>query len=187
MIFNPIVPAITGTAERYSDVMSINTLSRNVFLVGEINSEMSAAIISQLLYLDSLNHDPINLYINSPGGEVASGMAIYDTMHAIESSVNTICMGMAASMGAVILSGGEKRTALKHSEIMIHQPSGGVVGKATDILVAAEHVAKTKQMLYEVLANNTGKTVEKIATDAEADCWMSSKEALEYGIINAII
>ena len=158
-------------------------------LTGEINDNTSSSIISQLLYLDSINNDDISLYINSPGGSVSSGMAIYDTMNFIKSDVSTICIGMAASMGAFLLSSGEKgkRYALPNSEIMIHQPLGGVEGQATEIKIVAEHILKLKDKLNKVLSKNTGQSLDKIELDTDRDFYMGSSDALEYGLIDKII
>ena len=150
---------------------------------------MSSIIVSELLYLDSINHDDISLYINSPGGEITSGLAIYDTMNFIKSDVKTICVGLCASMGAFLLSSGKKgkRYSLKNSEIMIHQPLGGAEGKATDIQIAADHIMKTKDKMNKILAKNTNQALKKILKDTEADYYMNAKEAKEYGLIDELI
>ncbi len=145
--------------------------------------------MAQLLYLDSVNHEDINLYINSPGGSITSGMAIYDTMNFVKSNVSTICIGMAASMAAFLLSSGEKgkRYCLPNSEVMIHQPLGGAQGQATEIKIAAERILKLKQKLNKILSSNTGQELAKIENDTERDYFLSAKEALNYGLIDKII
>ena len=155
-----------------------------------MNDVSASLVVAQLLFLES--EDPgkdIHLYINSPGGSVTAGMAIYDTMQYIKCDVSTMCLGMAASMGAFLLSGGAKgkRYALPNAEIMIHQPSGGAQGQATEISIAAEHIQKTKKKLNEILAANTGKPYDVIAADTERDNWMTAKEAMEYGLIDSVI
>lgn len=160
-------------------------------LTGEVNDDMAQIITAQLLFLDSENQKDINVYINSPGGSISAGLAIYDTMNYIKSDVSTICMGTAASMGSFLLSGGAKgkRYALPNSEILIHQPliSGGLGGQATEIEIHAKHLLKTKQRLSELLALHTGQTVEKIIEDTDRDNWMTAEEALKYGLIDKII
>ena len=183
MVINPITYDTKGKG---TDIFSSNLENRIVHLVGEVTDEMAASVIAQLLQLASLGDEDIHLYINSPGGSVSAGMAIYDTMQFIQPEVETVCVGKAASMGAVILSGGAKgkRVILPHSEVMIHQPSSGVAGQASDMLIAADHIKRTRQVLNEVLANNCGKTVEEVELDTERDNWMSAKEAIEYGIVD---
>ncbi len=184
MTLNPIVNSENG---RF-DIFSLNLDNRIVLLTGEIDDEMSSSVTSQLLYLDNSDTDPIDLYINSPGGSVSAGLAIYDVIHNLKSPVNTICMGKAASMAAVLLSGGTgKRMILPHSEVMIHQPSGGVDGQATDILIAASHIESLKGVLNGLLCRNCGKTPEEIADATERDHWMNAEEAKEYGIVDEII
>lgn len=175
--------------ERAYDIYSRLLKDRIVLLFGEIDDATSNIVIGELLYLDSLNHNDISLYINSPGGSVTAGMAIYDTMNFIKSSVSTICIGLCASMGAFLLSSGEKgkRFALSNSEVMIHQPLGGASGQATEIKIAAEHILKTKDKLNKILALNTGKDIEVIERDTDRDNYMTSDEALEYGIIDKIL
>ena len=162
---------------------------RIIFIGGEITDTSSNIIIGELLYLDSLNHDDISIYINSPGGSVTAGLAIYDTMKFIKSNVSTICIGMAASMGAFLLSSGTKgmRYALPNSEIMIHQPLGGVQGQATEIKIAAEHILKIKDKLNRILSINTKQDIKTIEKDTDRDNFMTSKEALDYGLIDKII
>ena len=186
MIINPIVYDEKGKG---NDIFSSNLENRIVHIVGEINDTMSASVIAQLLHLASESSDPIYLYINSPGGSVSAGMAIYDTMQYIRPEVRTICVGIAASMGAVILSGGQKghRGILPHSEVMIHQPSSGVSGQATDIILVSDHIKKTRETLNNVLAKNCNQPLEKVTADTERDYWMRSKEALEYGIVDSIL
>ena len=163
---------------------------RIIFLGEEVNDVTASLVVSQLLYLESEDPDKdINLYIMSPGGSVTAGMAIYDTMQFIKCDVSTICMGMAASMGAFLLAGGTKgkRLALPNAEIMIHQPSGGAQGQATEIEIAAEHILKTKEKLNRILAENTGQPYEKIKADTERDNWMTAEEAKEYGLIDIVV
>lgn len=185
----PVVVEKDYNGERSYDIYSRLLKNRIVILTGEINDSTSSSIISQLLYLDSINNDDISLYINSPGGSVSSGMAIYDTMNFIKSDVSTICIGMAASMGAFLLSSGEKgkRYALPNSEIMIHQPLGGVEGQATEIKIVAEHILKLKEKLNKILAKNTGKDLNDIEKDTDRDFYMSSNEAMDYGLIDKIV
>ena len=186
MNYNPIIINEHG---RTSDLLSANLENRIIMLSGEIDSDLAAIINSQLLYLDSVNHEDIYLYINSPGGEVNAGLSIYDTMHLIKSDVHTICQGMAASMAAVILSGGSKgkRSILPHGEVMIHQPSSGTEGKATDITIVANHINRLKSELTKILAENTGTAEGTVANDIEKDYWMNANEAKNYGIIDKII
>ena len=186
----PYVIEQTSHGERSYDIYSRLLKERIIFLGEEVNDTTASLIVSQLLFLES--EDPekdISLYIMSPGGSVTAGMAIYDTMQFVKCDVSTICMGMAASMGAFLLSGGTKgkRLALPNAEIMIHQPSGGARGQATEIKIVAENILKTKKKLNEILAQNTGKPYEQIERDTERDNYMSAQEALEYGIIDAVI
>lgn len=175
--------------ERSYDIYSRLLKDRIIILNGEINDQTSNIVVAELLYLDSESNEDIELYINSPGGSITSGMAIYDTMNFIKSKVSTICIGMAASMAAFLLSSGEegKRMALPNSEIMIHQPLGGASGQATEIKIAAEHILTVKNKLNKILAKNTGKTIEQIEQDTERDYFLSSKEAKNYGLIDKII
>lgn len=186
----PTVIESTSRGERAFDIYSRLLKDRIIFLGEEVTDISANLVVAQLLFLESedANKD-IHLYINSPGGSVVSGMAIYDTMQYIKCDVSTICMGMAASMGAFLLAGGKKgkRYALPNSEIMIHQPSGGARGQATEIQIAAEQILKSKKKLNEMLAANTGKSLEVIERDTERDFYMSAKEALEYGIIDNVI
>lgn len=186
----PYVIEQTSRGERSYDIYSRLLKDRIIFLGEEVSDVSASLIVAQLLFLES--EDPgkdISMYINSPGGSVTAGMAIYDTMHYIKCDVSTICIGMAASMGAFLLAGGTKgkRMALPNSEIMIHQPSGGAKGQATEIKIVAENILKTRQKLNEMLAENTGKSIEQIAIDTERDNFMSAQEALEYGLIDNII
>lgn len=175
--------------ERYYDIYSRLLKDRIIILNGEITDQTANSIVAQLLYLDSQNNEDISLYINSPGGSVTAGMAIYDTMNFIKSDVSTICIGMAASMGAFLLSSGQKgkRLSLPNSEVMIHQPLGGVQGQATEIKIVAEHIIKTKNKLNKILAKNTGNNIEQIEKDTERDNFMSAEEAKNYGLIDKII
>ncbi len=185
----PMVVEKELDGERSYDIYSTLLKNRIIILNGEINDSTSSIIIAELLYLDSLSHDDISLYINSPGGSVSSGFAIYDTMNFIKSDVVTIGLGLAASMGAFLLSSGKKgkRKILKNCEVMIHQPLGGCEGQATEIKIAAEHILKTRDKLNKILSDNTKQDLEKIKKDTERDNYMDSKEALEYGIIDEII
>lgn len=186
----PYVVEQTSRGERSYDIYS-RLLKDRIIILGEEVSDVTASLVTaQLLFLES--EDPgkdINLYINSPGGSVTAGMAIYDTMQYIKCDVSTICMGMAASMGAFLLAGGTKgkRMALPNAEIMIHQPSGGAKGQATDIKIVADHILRTKKKLNEILAANTGQPLEVIEVDTERDNYMSAEEALNYGLIDSVI
>ncbi len=186
----PYVIEQTSRGERSYDIYSRLLKDRIIFLGEEVNDVSASLVVAQLLFLES--EDPgkdIHLYINSPGGSVTAGMAIYDTMQYIKCDVSTICIGMAASMGAFLLSGGTKgkRMALPNAEIMIHQPSGGAQGQATEIRIVAEHILRTKKKLNEILAANTGQPLEKIEIDTERDNYMSAEEAKEYGLIDSVI
>ena len=187
-----LIPTIiekTNNSERAYDIYSRLLKDRIIILTGEIDDSSANIVVAQLLYLDSINHDDINLYINSPGGSITSGMAIYDTMNFIKSEVSTICIGMAASMGAFLLSSGKKgkRYCLPNSEVMIHQPLGGASGQATEIKIAAEHILKIKDKLNKILASNTNKDIKTIELDTERDNYLSAQEALEYGLIDQIL
>ena len=187
-----IVPTVierSSNKEYAYDLYSRLLKDRVVFLSGEINDNVASIVVSELLYLDAQGHEDICLYINSPGGSVTIGLAIYDTMNYIKSDVKTIVIGMAASMGAFLLSSGArgKRYALKNAEVMIHQVLGGAQGQATDIKIAAEHILKIKKKLNKILASNTGQDLEKVVDDCERDNYMSADEALEYGLIDEII
>ena len=163
--------------------------NRIIFLSGEIDDNVANVVIAELLYLDSLNHNDISLYINSPGGSVSSGMAIYDTMNFVKSDISTICVGLSASMAAFLLSSGTKgkRYSLPNGEIMIHQPLGGVSGQATEIKIVAERIIKLRNKLNKILSNNTGQDIKTIEDDTDRDNYMDADEALEYGIIDKII
>ena len=188
MLIPTVIEKSNGT-ERVYDIYSRLLKDRIIILTGEIDDNIANIIVGQLLYLDSINHDDISLYINSPGGSITSGMAIYDTMNFIKSDVSTICLGMAASMGAFLLSSGaiKKRFCLPNSEVMIHQPLGGASGQATEIKIAAEHILKIKHKMNTILAKNTNKDISVIEKDTERDNYLSSKEALDYGLIDAIL
>lgn len=186
----PYVIEQTSRGERSYDIFSRLLNDRIIVLSDEVNDATASLIVAQLLYLEGQDPDKdISLYINSPGGSVTSGFAIYDTMQYIKCDVSTICMGLAASMGAFLLSSGTKgkRYALPNSEIMIHQPSGGAQGQASDIKIVANHILKTRENLNRILAENTGQPLEKIAIDTERDNFMSPKEALEYGLIDKVL
>lgn len=175
--------------EKSFDIYSRLLKDRIVFLSGEINDEVANLIVSELLYLNSLNNEDIYLYINSPGGSVTAGMAIYDTMNFIKCDVSTICVGICASMAAFLLSSGAKgkRVCLKNGEVMIHQPLGGVQGQATEIKIHAERIIKLKEKLNKILASNTGKDIKKIERDTERDYYLDSEEALEYGLVDKVL
>ena len=186
----PYVIEQTSRGERSYDIYSRLLKERIIFLAEEVNDVTASLVVAQLLFLES--EDPtkdINLYINSPGGSVTAGMAIYYTMNYIKCDVSTVCMGMAASMGAFLLSGGAKgkRFALPNAEVMIHQPSGGAKGQATEIRIAAENILKTRKKLNEILAKNTGQPIEVIERDTERDNYMTAEEAKAYGLIDAIL
>ena len=186
----PYVIEQTSRGERSYDIYSRLLKDRIIFLGEEVNEVTASLTVAQLLFLES--EDPgkdIHLYINSPGGMVTAGLAIYDTMQYIKCDVSTICIGLAASMGAFLLAGGTKgkRLALPNAEIMIHQPSGGARGQATEIQIAAENILKTKKKLNEILAENTGKPYDVVAQDTERDHYMDAQEALEYGLIDSIV
>lgn len=186
----PYVIEQTSRGERSYDIYSRLLKDRIIFLGEEVNANSAAVVVAQLLFLEA--EDPskdIHLYINSPGGEITSGMAIYDTMRYIKCDVSTICIGMAASMGAFLLAGGTKgkRMALPNAEIMIHQPSGGSQGQATEIEIAAKHILRTKEKLNRILSDNTGKPYETVAADTERDNWMDAEEAKAYGLIDTVV
>lgn len=186
----PYVIEQTSRGERSYDIYSRLLKDRIIFLGEEVNEVTASLIVAQLLFLEA--EDPgkdISLYINSPGGSVTAGMAIYDTMNFIKSDVSTTCIGMAASMGAFLLAGGAKgkRYALPNAEIMIHQPSGGAQGQATDIKIVADRIIETRRKLNQILADNTGKSLDVIAVDTERDYYMSANEAVEYGLIDSVI
>ena len=190
MALVPMVIAQTNRGERSFDIFSRLLNDRIVFLGEEINDVTASLVVAQLLFLEAQDPDKdISLYINSPGGSITSGMAIYDTMNFIKCDVSTICVGMAASMAAFLLSAGAKgkRIALPNSEIMIHQPLGGMQGQATDIRIHADRIIKIKEKLNRILASNTGKSYEQVCADTERDNFMDPSEALEYGIIDKIL
>ncbi len=190
MSFIPYVVEQTSRGERSYDIFSRLLNDRVIMLNGEVNDASASVVIAQLLYLEGQDPDKdINFYINSPGGSVSAGMAIYDTMQYIKCDVRTICMGMAASMGAFLLSAGTKgkRMALPNSEIMIHQPLGGAQGQATEILIAAKHIERTRANLNRILSENTGRSLEEIERDTERDNFMTAQEAKEYGLVDEVI
>ena len=190
MSFVPYVVEQTSRGERSYDIFSRLLNDRIIMLNGEVNDASASVVIAQMLYLEGQDPDKdINFYINSPGGSVSAGMAIYDTMQYIKCDVSTICMGMAASMGAFLLSAGAKgkRLALPNSEIMIHQPLGGAQGQATEILIAAKHIERTRTNLNRILSENTGKSLEEIERDTERDNFMTAQEAMEYGLVDKVI
>ena len=186
----PYVVEQTNRGERSYDIFSRLLNDRIIFLGEEVNDASAAVIVAQLLYLEAQDPDKdIQFYINSPGGSVTAGMAIYDTMQYIKCDVSTVCIGLAASMGAFLLSAGTKgkRIALPNAEIMIHQPSGGARGQASDIKIHAEWMLKTREKLNKILAENTGKPIEQIAVDTERDNFMSAEEAVAYGLVDKVI
>ena len=190
MALVPYVVEQTGNGERSMDIFSRLLNDRIIVLSDEVNSQTDSLVVAQLLFLEGQdNEKDINLYINSPGGSVTDGMAIYDTMQYIKCDVSTICIGMAASMGAFLLSSGAKgkRICLPNAEVMIHQPLGQTQGQATEIEIAANHILRTKKKLNSILAANCGKTVEEVTADTERDNWLSAEEALAYGLVDKVI
>lgn len=185
----PVVIEKEYNGERSYDIYSRLLKDRIVFITGEIDDNLANNVIAELLYLDSINHEDISIYINSPGGSVSSGLAIYDTMQFVSSNISTICVGIAASMGAFLLSSGEtgKRYALPNADIMIHQPLGGAKGQATDIQIASERIVTLRKRLNKILAKNTGQTLKKIERDTDRDYYLDAKSALEYGLIDKVI
>lgn len=187
-----LIPSViekTKNGERAYDIYSRLLKDRIIFISGEINDDVSNAIIGQLLFLDSKSHDDISLYINSPGGSISAGMAIYDTMNFIKSDVSTICVGMAASMASVLLASGKKkkRFILPNSEVMIHQPLGGVSGQATEIKIVADRILYLRNKLNKILSEKTGQDIKIIEQDTERDHYLSAEEALKYGIVDKIL
>lgn len=185
----PMIIDKEENGERSYDIFSRLLKERIIFINGEINNNTANVVVAELLYLDSLNNEDIYIYINSPGGEITSGMAIYDTINYINSDVSTICIGMAASMAAFLLLCGTKgkRYALENSEIMIHQPLGGVEGQATEIKIAADRIINIRKKLNTIIANTTGKSIKRIEKDTERDNYMTPNQAIEYGIIDKIV
>ena len=186
----PIVIEQSGRGERAYDIYSRLLRERVIFLVGPVNDQSANLVVAQLLFLESENPDKdISLYINSPGGSVSAGLSIFDTMQFIKPDVSTLCMGMAASMGSFLLMAGAKgkRNALPNSRIMMHQPSGGAQGQATDIEIQAREILKTREQLNRIYADRTGQTLERIAADMERDRWMSPSEAVDYGLIDKVL
>ena len=186
----PYVIEKTSSGERSYDIYSRLLQDRIIFLTGEVNDDVASLLVSQLLFLESQDSEKdVQFYINSPGGSVSAGFAIYDTRNYIKCDVSTICMGLAASMGAFLLAGGTKgkRFALPNAEVMIHQPSGGAKGQETEIRIVAEQILKTRSRLNEILAANTGKALEQIQIDTERDNYMTAQEAKDYGLIDEII
>ncbi len=185
----PVVVESDLSVERSYDIFSRLLKERIIFLSGEINDSMANTVVAQLLYLDSLGNDDISIYINSPGGVISAGMAIYDTMNFIKSDVSTICVGIAASMGAFLLSSGTKgkRFILPNADVMIHQPLGGAEGQATDIKIASERILNLKNRLNKILAKNTGKNLKRIERDTERDNYLDANEAVGYGLVDKII
>ena len=186
----PVVIEQTSRGERSFDIYSRLLKERIIFLGEEVTDVSASLIVAQLLFLESADPSKdINLYINSPGGSISAGMAIYDTMQYIKCDVSTICVGMAASMGAFLLAGGTKgkRKALPNAEILIHQPLGGAQGQATEIEIAARHIIRTKERMNRLLAQNTGKSYEDLVKDTDRDNWMTAQEAVEYGLIDSVV
>lgn len=190
MALVPYVIEQTNRGERSYDIFSRLLSDRIIVLSDEVNDATASLVVAQMLFLEGQDPEKdISLYINSPGGSVTAGLAIYDTMQYIKCDVSTICMGMAASMGAFLLSSGAKgkRIALPNSEIMIHQPLGGAQGQATEIEIAAQHIIRTKKKLNSILAENTGKTIEQIAADTDRDNWLTAQEAMDYGLVDKVL
>lgn len=184
----PMVIETSGRGERAYDIYSRLLKERIIFLVGQVEDHMANLVVSQLLFLEAESPEkPIDLYINSPGGVVTAGMAIYDTMNFIKAPVNTMCIGQAASMGAFLLSAGSTRSALPNARIMIHQPLGGAQGQATDIAIQAKEILRMKDNLNQILSKNTNQPLDKIVADTERDYFMSAKEAMEYGLIDRVL
>ena len=185
----PVVIDKEINGERSYDIFSKLLKERIILITGEIDDTLASSVVAQLLYLDSINHEDISIYINSPGGSVTAGMAIYDTMNFIKSDCVTICLGIAASMGAFLLSSGTigKRYILPNAEVMIHQPLGGCTGQATEIKIVAEHIIKTRDKLNKILSKNTNQPLDKIKEDTERDNYMDAEEAKRYGIVDQII
>ncbi len=186
----PVVVEQTSRGERSYDIFSRLLNDRIIMLNGQVDDVSASLIVAQMLYLEGQDPDKdISFYINSPGGSVSAGLAIYDTMQYIKCDVSTICIGMAASMGAFLLSSGAKgkRYALPNAEVMIHQPLGGAQGQASDILISARHIERTRENLNKILSENTGKPLEQIAVDTDRDNWMTADEAREYGIVDKVI
>lgn len=190
MALVPYVIEQSNYGERSYDIFSRLLNDRIIILSDEVNDATASVVVSELLYLESLDPDKdIFMYINSPGGSVTAGMAIYDTMQYIKCDVSTICVGMAASMGAFLLAAGTKgkRLALPNSEVMIHQPSSGYQGQATDMKIAADHIIRTKEKLNSILAANTGKSIEEVAVDTDRDNWLTAEQAMSYGLVDKVI
>lgn len=189
MVFVPTIIEKNACSERVYDLYSCLLKERIIILTGEIDDTMSSSICAQLLYLSSISSEPIQMYINSPGGSVTAGLAIYDIMNYIKCDVSTICMGICASMAAILLCAGSEglRSALVNSEIMIHQPLGGMQGQAKDMEIAAQHMSCVKQRLYNILSSHTNQAMEQIIQDCDRDNYMSAQEALEYGLIDRLI
>ena len=190
MALVPMVIEQTNRGERSYDIFSRLLNDRIVFLADEVNDTTASLVVAQMLYLEAQDPDKdINFYINSPGGSISAGMAIYDTMHFIKCDVSTICLGMAASMGAFLLSSGTpgKRLALPNSEIMIHQPLGGTQGQATDIKIHAEHIVRIRERMNRILSEQTGRPYEEICRDTERDNFMTAQQALEYGLVDKVV
>ncbi len=184
----PMVIKKTSDGDRAMDIASRLLDDNIILLTGEINDAVAEAVMAQLLYLDSLGkEEPIHIYINSPGGSVTAGLAVLDTMKLVKSKIYTYCIGLAASMGALILSSGDRRYIVPHAEVMIHQPLGGAKGQATDIEVAAKHIGRTKQVLNTILAQNCRRPYDEVSRDTERDNWKSAEEAAEYGLVDKII
>ena len=186
---SPVIPEERKMNVTTMDVFSRLLMDRIIFLGVPINDDVANIIQAQLLYLDSIDNTDISMYVNTPGGQVSSGLCIYDTMQYINSDVSTICTGIAASMGSIILCGGQegKRYALPHSKVLIHQPLGGANGQASDILIAAKEIEKTREILIDIIAKNSKQDKDKVFADADRDYWMSADEALEYGMIDKIL
>lgn len=187
MTIIPNVVEKENGVEKVYDVYSRLLKDRIIFIGDEINDDVANTVISELLFLDSLSHDEINIYINSPGGSITAGLAIYDTMNFIKSPISTTCIGIAASMASVLLASGDKRYILPNSEVMIHQPLGGVSGQATEIKIVADRIVYLRNKLNKILANKTGQPIKKIEKDTERDYYLNAEESLKYGIVDKIL
>lgn len=184
---NPMILEESRSFSSPIDIFSRLMKNRIIFLGDEINSEVGNIVTAQLLYMDAINHDPITMYINSPGGSIVDGLAIYDTMQFVKSKIKTVCIGMAASMASILLCAGDERCILPNGEVLIHQPSGGTYGTAADMTIDVERINRMKNKLYNILAKHTGQPVEKIIADSQRDFWLDAEQALEYGLVDTIV
>lgn len=184
---NPMILEESRSFSSPIDIFSRLMKNRIIFLGDEINSEVGNIVTAQLLYMDAINNDPITMYINSPGGSIVDGLAIYDTMQFVKSKIKTVCIGMAASMASILLCAGDERCILPNGEVLIHQPSGGTFGTAADMTIDVERINRMKNKLYNILAKHTGQPVEKIIADSQRDFWLDAKEAFDYGLVDKIV